>query len=147
MIFLVDGTGAAATVVSRGASGPGAMLAGCLVLLAGAVVTLGAIETSSAGAFLAGTAVAGAGFGTAMLGTFRTVSALAVPGQRAAWSPSTSSCLTWRSASPWWRPGGHHRLRPAPDGSGLRRGHRRSRRCGGGQPDLPQALPRPSRSI
>ena len=59
------------------------MLAGCLVLLAGAVVTLGAIETSSAAAFLAGTAVAGAGFGTAMLGTFRTVSALAVPGQRA----------------------------------------------------------------
>ncbi len=83
VIFLVDGVGAAATVVSRGASGPGAMLAGCLVLLAGTVVTLGAIETSSAAAFLAGTAVAGAGFGTAMLGTFRTVSALAVPGQRA----------------------------------------------------------------
>ena len=30
-----------------------------------------------------GTAVAGAGFGTAMLGAFRTVSALAAPGQRA----------------------------------------------------------------
>jgi hypothetical protein len=59
------------------------MLAGCLTLVAGAVVTLAAIETTSAIAFLAGTAVAGAGFGTAMLGAFRTISALAVPGQRA----------------------------------------------------------------
>jgi MFS family permease len=59
------------------------MLAGCLALLAGAVVTLAAIETASAAAFLTGTAVAGAGFGTAMLGAFRTVSALAAPGQRA----------------------------------------------------------------
>jgi hypothetical protein len=37
----------------------------------------------SAAAFLTGTAVAGAGFGTAMLGAFRTVSARAAPGQRA----------------------------------------------------------------
>ena len=34
-------------------------------------------------AFLAGTAVAGAGFGTATPGVFRTISALAPPGQRA----------------------------------------------------------------
>ena len=40
------------------------MLAGCLALLAGAVMTLAAIETASAAAFLAGTAVAGAGVGT-----------------------------------------------------------------------------------
>jgi MFS family permease len=59
------------------------MLAGCLTLLAGAVVTLAAIQTTSAAAFLTGTAVAGAGLGTAMLGAFRTVSALAAPGQRA----------------------------------------------------------------
>jgi hypothetical protein len=59
------------------------MLAGCLALLAGAVLTLTAIETTSAAAFLTGTAVAGAGFGTAMLGAFRTVSAQAAPGQRA----------------------------------------------------------------
>ncbi len=83
VIFLVNGTGATAAVVSRGVKGPAAMLAGSLALLAGAVVTLAAIETTSAAAFLAGTAVAGAGFGTAMLGTFRTVSALAAPGQRA----------------------------------------------------------------
>jgi hypothetical protein len=83
VIFLVNGTGAAAAVVSRGVRGPAAMLAGSLALLAGAGVTMGAIETTSAAAFLAGTAVAGAGFGTAMLGTFRTVSALAAPGRRA----------------------------------------------------------------
>ena len=47
------------------------------------MVTLVAIETASAPALLAGTAVAGAGFGTAMLGAFRTISALAAPGQRA----------------------------------------------------------------
>jgi len=83
VIFLLAGIGAAGAVVFHGASGPTAMLAGCLVLLAGAVVTLAAIETASAAAFLTGTAVAGAGFGTAMLGVFRTVSALAAPGQRA----------------------------------------------------------------
>jgi len=83
VIFLVAGTGAAASVVFRGLSGPSAMLAGCLTLLGGTAVTLTAIELPSAVAFLTGTAVAGAGFGTAMLGAFRTISALAPPGQRA----------------------------------------------------------------
>ena len=83
VIFLVAGTGAAGPVVFRGVSGPSAMLAGGLALLAGAVLTLAAIETTSAAAFLAGVAVAGAGFGTAMLGALRTISALAAPGQRA----------------------------------------------------------------
>jgi hypothetical protein len=83
VIFLLAGTGAAGPVVFRGVSGPAAMLAGCLALLAGAVLTLAAIETTSAAAFLAGVAVAGAGFGTAMLGALRTISVRAAPGQRA----------------------------------------------------------------
>ena len=83
VIFLVAGTGAAASVVFRGVSGPAAMLAGCLALLAGAVMTLAAIQTASAAAFLAGTAVAGAGFGPALLGAFRTLTAAGRPGQRA----------------------------------------------------------------
>jgi hypothetical protein len=83
VIFLLNGTGAAATVAARRASGPAAMLAGCLALFTGTAVTLGAIQTTSATAFLAGTAVAGAGFGTAMLGVFRAISTLAPPGQRA----------------------------------------------------------------
>jgi hypothetical protein len=83
VIFLLNGIGTAATVTARRASGPAAMLAGCLALLAGTAVTLAAIQTASAGAFLTGTAVAGAGFGTAMLGTFRTISTRAAPSQRA----------------------------------------------------------------
>jgi len=83
VIFLLAGTGAAASFAFRRASGPAAMLAGCLALLAGAAVTLAAIQATSAAAFLAGTAVAGVGFGTAMLGAFRTISAQAAPGQRA----------------------------------------------------------------
>jgi hypothetical protein len=83
VIFLLAGTGAAGPVVFRGVSGPAAMLAGCLALLAGAAATLAAIETTSAAAFLAGVAVAGAGFGTAMLGALRTISVRAAPGQRA----------------------------------------------------------------
>ena len=60
------------------------MLAGCLALLAGAVMTLAAIETASAAAFLAGAAVAGAGFGTGyFLGAYRILTLLAGPGQRA----------------------------------------------------------------
>jgi hypothetical protein len=83
VIFLLNGIGTAATVVAHRASGPAAMLTGCLALLTGTAVTLAAIQTASAAAFLAGTAVAGAGFGTAMLGVFRTISTLAPPGQRA----------------------------------------------------------------
>jgi Major Facilitator Superfamily len=83
VIFLLAGTGAAATVVVRRVSGPAAMLAGCVTLLAGVAVTLAAIQATSAAAFLTGTAVAGAGFGTAMLGAFRTISARAASGQRA----------------------------------------------------------------
>jgi hypothetical protein len=83
VIFLLAGIGAAASVAFRRASGPAAMLAGCLALLAGAAVTLAAIQAASAAAFLTGTAVAGAGFGAAMLGAFRTISARAAPGQRA----------------------------------------------------------------
>ncbi|HJY67052.1 MAG TPA: MFS transporter, partial [Streptosporangiaceae bacterium] len=57
VIFLVTGTGAAATVtLRRDLSGSEAMLVGCLTLVAGAAMTLAAIETASAAAFLAGTA-------------------------------------------------------------------------------------------
>ena len=83
VIFLLNGTGTAATVAFRRDSGPAAMLTGCLTLVAGTAVTLAAIQVTSGAVFLTGTAVAGAGFGTAMLGVFRTISALAAPGQRA----------------------------------------------------------------
>jgi ABC-type transport system involved in multi-copper enzyme maturation permease subunit len=84
VIFLVAGTGAAASVAFRAISGPAAMLAGCLALLAGVVMTLAAIETASAAAFLAGTALAGAGVGTGFFaGAYRVLTPLADPAQRA----------------------------------------------------------------
>jgi hypothetical protein len=83
VIFLLNGIGTAALVVVSRASGPAAMLAGCVALFAGTAVTLAAIETNSGAAFLAGTALAGAGFGPGMLGAFRTISAEATPGHRA----------------------------------------------------------------
>jgi MFS family permease len=116
VIFLVAGTGAAASVAFRAAAGPTAMLAGCLALLGGVVMTLAAIETASAAAFLAGTAVAGAGVGTGFFaGAYRVLTPLAGPAQRAG--------------------------RPAPDRRRLLCGARRPRRGGRGQPDHPQALP------
>ena len=61
VIFLLCGTGAVAAFVLRGISSRAAMLAGCLLLLAGVAVTFGAIATTTAAAFIVGTAVAGAG--------------------------------------------------------------------------------------
>jgi MFS family permease len=84
VIFLVAGTGGAASIAFRPFSPPTAMLVGCLALFAGAVMTLAAIETTSAAVFLAGTAVAGAGVGTGFFaGAYRILTALASPGQRA----------------------------------------------------------------
>jgi hypothetical protein len=83
VIFLLCGTGAAAAFALRGISSRAAMLAGCLFLLAGMTVTCAAIAATTPAAFLAGTAVAGAGFGLAFLGAFRVITALATPGQRA----------------------------------------------------------------
>jgi predicted MFS family arabinose efflux permease len=83
VIFLLCGTGAAAAFALRGIGSRAMMLAGCLFLLAGMAVTVGAIATTTSPAFLAGSAVAGIGFGLAFLGAFRTVTALAAPDDRA----------------------------------------------------------------
>ena len=83
VIFLICGTGAAAAFVLRGISSRAMMLTGCLCLLAGMAVTFGAIVTTAPAAFLAGAGVAGVGFGLAFLGSFRTITALAQPDDRA----------------------------------------------------------------
>jgi len=59
------------------------MITGCIALVAGAAITFGAVATTSAAAFLIGTGVAGIGVGITFLGSFRVLSALASPGQRA----------------------------------------------------------------
>ena len=83
VIFLLFGTGATAAFVLRGISSRAMMLTGCLCLLAGMAVTFGAIVTTAPAAFLAGAGVAGVGFGLAFLGSFRTITALAQPDDRA----------------------------------------------------------------
>jgi len=83
VIFLLTGVAAAAAVAGAGVPAGGAMLVGCLILFGGVAITFGAIATGTAAAFLAGTAVAGVGFGLAFLGAFEMVSALAPPAERA----------------------------------------------------------------
>ena len=83
IIFLLTGIGAASAVTLRSVNPPTVMLVGCLFLLAGTIMTLSAIVTTAGATFLAGTAVAGVGFGAAFLGAFRTVGALANPNERA----------------------------------------------------------------
>jgi MFS family permease len=83
VIFLLSAIGSAVTVVFRAVSPAATMLSGCLALVAGAVVTLAAIETTSTAAFLIGAAVAGGGFGAGFLGAYRALTALAAPNQRA----------------------------------------------------------------
>jgi len=83
VVFLLTGVAAGATVAFRGLTPRTAMLAGCLVLLAGLAVTFAAIATATAAGFLAGTAVAGVGFGLALMGVDRSLIALAAPAQRA----------------------------------------------------------------
>lgn len=84
LVVAVLNTAAALTVpaVQRRAA-PDLLLAGCLVLAIGAGVTLVSLALTSVPGFFLGTAVSGIGFGAAFLGAFRTLSALALPGERA----------------------------------------------------------------
>jgi MFS family permease len=84
MIFLLTGLGAASAVALRSINPPTAMLVGCLCLLAGATATVIAIATATAITLLIAATVSGVGFGTAFMGAFRTLSALAGPDDRAA---------------------------------------------------------------
>jgi Major Facilitator Superfamily len=77
VIFLLAGVGAAAVGLFRGVAPRRAMLAGCLFLLAGVGVTIAAIAATTSAGFLAGTAVAGVGFGLTFMGAFRMIIALA----------------------------------------------------------------------
>lgn len=83
VIFLLTGTGAAAAVLGRRSAERPAMLYGCLDLVAGVAITLGAVATQNVWALLVGSLIAGAGFGLAFLGAFRSLSALARPEERA----------------------------------------------------------------
>lgn len=83
VIFLLTGVGAAASIAGRNYPSRPAMLQGCAALVAGVALTFAAITSGSAALLLAGTCVAGAGFGLAFLGAFRAIMSLAEPAERA----------------------------------------------------------------
>jgi MFS family permease len=83
LIFLLTGLGAAASAAFRKADPPTVMLGGCLALVAGALVTFAAIETTMPAVLLVGTAMAGLGFGPAFMGAYRSLVALAPSDDRA----------------------------------------------------------------
>src|SRR4051812_38083008 len=83
LIFLLTGLGAATSAAVRNTDPPTVMLGGCLALVAGALVTFAAIETTTSAVLLVGTAVAGLGFGPAFMGAYRSVVALAPSDDRA----------------------------------------------------------------
>jgi MFS family permease len=83
LIFLLTGLAAAASALLAKQNPSGVMLGGCFALIAGAVVTFAAIETSTAAVLFVGTAVAGLGLGSAFMGAYRSTVALAPPDDRA----------------------------------------------------------------
>ena len=82
-LFVLAGAGAVAVLVLRAAPARLVMLVGMTTLLAGVGITLLAVAISSVGVFLAGTAVAGVGFGAGFQGAIRTVVPLAAAHERA----------------------------------------------------------------
>jgi predicted MFS family arabinose efflux permease len=83
VIALLFGVGVPVTLTARNSSPSKVMLGGCVALFAGAVITFVAIATRTSALLLAGTAVAGLGWGPAFLGAYGTIVALASPEDRA----------------------------------------------------------------
>jgi predicted MFS family arabinose efflux permease len=83
LILLFTGLGAASSVALVTREPSKVMLGGCLVLIAGAVVTFSSIDTGTPAVLFVGTAVAGLGFGPAFMGAYRVVVAFAIPSDRA----------------------------------------------------------------
>jgi hypothetical protein len=72
-----------ATIVLRRAAARTVMVFGILALITGVTVTVTAVSLGSAALFFAGSAIAGAGFGSGFQGGIRTVVPLAAPHERA----------------------------------------------------------------
>jgi MFS family permease len=71
LIFLLTGLGAAASGALARVSPTRVMLAGCLALTVGALVTFTAIDTGTPWVLFLGTGIAGLGFGPGFLGAYR----------------------------------------------------------------------------
>jgi predicted MFS family arabinose efflux permease len=83
VVSTLTGAGAVAVLAMRDRTPRQMMTFGVTVLAAGTTLTLLGVALAALPVFFAGTAVAGAGFGTTFLGGFRALAALAGPHQRA----------------------------------------------------------------
>lgn len=83
IVATLTGFGAAASVAVRDRHPRRVMLGGSLVLAAGTLLTLVGLALLATPLLLAGTAVAGLGFGSGFFGAFRTLAQQAPPEQRA----------------------------------------------------------------
>ncbi len=82
-LFVLAASAVVATVALRRAAARTVMLFGILALITGVAVTVVGVSLGSATVFFAGSAIAGAGFGSGFQGSIRTVVPLAAPHQRA----------------------------------------------------------------
>ena len=80
--FALCAAGAAAGLLVREWTPHRAMLTGCTLLIAGLAITITAIAAGHGVLLLTGSVVAGAGFGSAFLGAFRTLVVAAGPARR-----------------------------------------------------------------
>ena len=82
-LFILAASAVAATIALRRAAARTVMLTGILALVTGVAVTVLAVSLGSAAIFFAGSAIAGAGFGSGFQGGIRLVVPLAAPHERA----------------------------------------------------------------
>ncbi len=83
VVAAVAGFGAAGSVLGRSWAARPTMVHGALVLVMGVALVLAALGTEWTALFFAGLVVTGWGFGTAFVGSFGAVAAIATPQQRA----------------------------------------------------------------
>jgi MFS family permease len=81
--FVLAASAVIATIALRRAGARTVMLAGILTLVTGVAVTITAVNLGSGAIFFAGSAIAGAGFGSGFQGSIRTVVPLAAAHERA----------------------------------------------------------------
>jgi MFS family permease len=83
VIALLFGVGVPVMLAVRGSRPSNVMLGGCVALSAGALITFAGVAGRTSALLLAGTAVAGLGWGPAFMGAYSTITALARPNERA----------------------------------------------------------------
>ncbi|QGN35211.1 hypothetical protein [Microlunatus sp. Gsoil 973] len=84
IVVALCGAGAISCLIVRSWPPATTMVAGCTVLIAGVIVTMAGVTIGSGAVLLAGSVIAGAGFGSGFLGAFRHLVSDAGPHERAA---------------------------------------------------------------